>query len=103
MLLPPLPECAGRDLFLNGQLLPSDLLLDRGGLRNDAPVVDRTGRTRRDTVEAEIALLRIDHIVVVVMRDRIDRAGLFAGVAADADLGIDQVLSHDAHGRLGSA
>jgi hypothetical protein len=31
--------------------------------------------------------------------DRIDRAGLLAGVAADADLGVDQVLAQD--GRWG--
>jgi hypothetical protein len=32
-------------------------------------------------------------------RDRVDRAGLFAGVAADADFGVDQVLADD--GRWG--
>ena len=83
---------AGCNLVLDRELLPAELLLDRIGIRNHTPVVDRSGRTRRDAVETEIALGRVDDIIVVVMRDRIDRAGLLAGVAANADLGIDEML-----------
>ena len=35
----------------------------------------------------------VDDVVAGVVRDRADRAGLLAGVAADADLGVDQVLA----------
>ena len=37
----------------------------------------------------------IDNIVVRVMANRLDRADRLAGVAADADLGVDQVLLDD--------
>jgi len=40
----------------------------------------------------DVALLRIDHVIVGVMRHRADGAGLLTGVAADADLGIDEML-----------
>jgi len=52
---------------------------------------------RAEAGAAGVADLRVDDVVALVVRDRIDRAGLFAGVAADADLGVDQVLldQHD--------
>ena len=81
-----------RHLLLHRQLVPGELLGERVGPRHDAPVVDRAGRARRDAVHAVIADRGIDDVVVVVMRDRVDRAGLLAGVAADADLRVDQVL-----------
>ena len=81
-----------RHLLLRRQLAPGELLGERVGPRHDAPVVDRAGRARRDAVHAVIADRGIDDVVVVVMRDGVDRARLLAGVAPDADLGIDQVL-----------
>ena len=81
-----------RHLLLHRQLAPGELLGERVGPRHDAPVVDRAGRARRDAVHAVIADRGIDDVVVVVMRDGVDRAGLLAGVAPDADLRIDQVL-----------
>src|SRR5262249_4321879 len=69
-----------------------ELQLKRIGLGHHAPIVDRAGRARRDAIHAVIADRGIDHIIVAVMRHRIDRTCLFAGVAANAYLGIDQVL-----------
>ena len=46
---------------------------------------------------------RVHHVVARIMRDRVDRAGLFASVATNADLGIDQVLAKDdGYGGFGS-
>ena len=77
-----------------GQLLPAELLLDAvgTGAGNAPPVVDRPGRAGRDAGHAKVALVGIDHVIVVIVRDRVDRAGRLAGAAANADLGIDQVL-----------
>ena len=83
-----------RHRVLLRQDVPRELLFDRirVGLQHGAPVVDRAGRTRRHARHAAVADIRLDHIVVVVVRDRIDRASLFAGIAANADFRIDQML-----------
>jgi hypothetical protein len=77
-----------------GKRLPSELLFDRirACLGHGAPVVDAAGRTRRNASHAQIALGGVHHVVVVVVRDRVDGARRFARVAPDADLRIDQVL-----------
>ena len=77
--------------------VPIELRLDAVGVRSwhDAPIVDAAGRTGRDAGHAEVALLGVDHVVARVVGDRADRAGRLAGVAADADFRIDQVLSDD--------
>ncbi len=80
------------DILLRRQLAPAELLVERIGARDHAPVVDRAGRAGRDAVHAEIALGGVDHVVAVVVRDRADRARRLAGIAADADLGIDEML-----------
>ena len=86
------------------QFVPAELLIERIRCCNDAPIVDRAGRTRRDAVHAEIALLEINNDVVVIMRDRVDRTLLFAGITTDADFRVDQVLFMDgfAHGSVHS-
>ena len=86
------------EIFLLRQFAPGILVIDRVRGLDHAPVVDRSGRARRDAIHAEIALLRIDHIVVGVMRDGADRTRRLARIAADADLGIDEV--HLAERRL---
>ena len=80
-----------------GQGIPFELRLDAvsSNARHRAPVVDAAGRAGRHTGHAEVANIRVDHIVARIMRDRADRAGRLAGVAADADLGVDQVLPDD--------
>ena len=96
-------RCARARRFVRGghghrvlfrQDVPRELLFDRIriGLQHRAPVVDRAGRTRRHACHAAVADLRLDDVVVVVVRDRIDRASLFARVAANADFRIDQML-----------
>ncbi|MCY1182565.1 hypothetical protein D9M73_231320 [compost metagenome] len=79
------------------QRVPGQLLFDAVGaqFRHIAPVVDRARRARGNAGHAQVALVGIDHVVARVVRDRPHRAGRFAGVAADADLGIDQVLLDD--------
>ncbi len=42
-----------------------------------------------------LQMFEVDHVVARVMRDRADRAGQLAGVATDADFGVDQVLPDD--------
>jgi len=81
----------------NTLLTPADyvyMLFDRirVGLQHGAPVVDRACRTRRHASHAAVADIRLHDVVVVVVRDRVDRTGLFAGVAANADFRIDQML-----------
>ena len=83
---------AAVDLRLRRQVAPGKLLFQRIGFCDNAPVVDGAGRARRDAVHAVIADFGVDHIVVVVMRYRIDRASLLAGVAPDADFRVDQML-----------
>ena len=76
------------------QAVPAELLVERIGAhpRHLPPVVDRAGGARRHTGHAQIALVGIDHIVARVMGDRTDGASGLAGVATDADLGVDQML-----------
>ncbi|KAH1267930.1 hypothetical protein KXX48_000422, partial [Aspergillus fumigatus] len=57
--------------------------------------VDRARRARRDAGHAAVAGVRAHDVVVVVVRDRVHGADGLAGVAADADLGVDQVLLDD--------
>jgi len=89
-----------REVARRRQRVPPELLGDRVhlGPRDLAPAVDRAGGTRRDAQVAVVALARIDDVVARVVRDRVDRAGLLAGVAADADLRVDQVLADDLGG-----
>ena len=84
---------------LDRQLVPSQLLGGAVSLypRHDPPVVDRPCGAGRDAGHAEVAFVRIHHVVAVVMRDGTHRAGGLAGVATDADFGVDQVLPD--HGR----
>ena len=93
---------AAFDLRLRRQVAPGKLFLERIRRCDHAPVVDGAGRAWRDAVHAVIADFDVHHVVVVVMRHRIDRAGLLAGVAPDADLGVDQVLFFErcVHGRF---
>ena len=89
----------GLSAELSRQLVPSKLLGGAVGLypRHDPPIVDRPRGAGRDAGHAKVAFVGIDHVVAVVMRDGTHRAGGFAGVAADADFRVDQVLPD--HGR----
>ncbi len=82
------------------QFVPEQLLFNGVGLgaRHHAPVVDRARGARRDAVHAQIADVGLDHVVARIVRDGADRADRLAGVAADADLGVDQVLLDDGFG-----
>ena len=80
------------EFFLFGEFVPGELIFQRVGACDDAPVVDRARRAWRDAVHAEVTLLEIHDDIVVVMRDRVDRALLLAGVAANADFRVDQML-----------
>src|SRR5262249_29592498 len=83
--------------LLRRQRVPPELLVERVHAlpRDVAPAVDGAGRTGRDARVAAVAHGRIDDVVARVVRDRVDRSRLLARVAADADLGIDQVLADD--------
>ena len=76
------------------QIIPGQLHLwrVRRTARHHAPVVDRACGARRDAVHAQIALGGVDHVVARIMRDGLHRANRFAGVAAYADLGVDEML-----------
>src|SRR5512135_1494965 len=78
--------------------IPRQLLLQGIRLRHAPPAVDRAGRAGRDAVAAVVALVRQHDVVAIVVRDRVDRAGLLAGIAANADLRIDQVLADELGG-----
>jgi hypothetical protein len=68
-----------------------------------APVVNRARWARWHAGHAQIANLSIHHIVSRVMRDRAHRAGGLAGIATNANLGVDQMLLYEfcggVHGR----
>ncbi|MCY1375434.1 hypothetical protein D9M69_628490 [compost metagenome] len=84
------------------QAVPAQLLGQRVGLdaRHGAVVVDGAGGARRDAVVAPVAFVGIDHVVARVVGDGLHRADGFAGVAADADFRVDQVLfDHSRWGR----
>jgi hypothetical protein len=87
----------GVDLALRRQAVPRELLFQRVGvlLLDLPPVVDGAGGAGRNALVAARALADVDDVVPGVMRDGVDRAGLFAGVAANADLRIDEVLADD--------
>jgi len=86
----------------SGQFVPFELFFDAvgAGLGHHAPVVDRAGGAWRDAVHATIADVGLDHVVERVVGDGAHRTDRFAGVAADADLGIDDVLLDQ--GRFGA-
>jgi hypothetical protein len=84
---------AGLKLGLVWELLPAKLIVQIERDLHDTPVVDRSGGTRRNAIQAEIAFLGIHHVVVVIVGDGADRAGFLAGVAPDADFRIDHMLS----------
>ena len=79
-----------------GEGIPRQLLLDRVCLvrRNSAPVVDGSRGTGGDARHAGVTNVRLDHVVAIIVGNRPDRASRLAGIAADADLGIDEVLLH---------
>ena len=80
------------EVLLLWQFLPRVLFFEGVGRRHDTPFIDRACRTDRDALHAEITDFRIDDDVVVVVFDRVDRAGILAGVAANTDLWVDQML-----------
>jgi hypothetical protein len=57
-----------------------------------APVIDRTRRARRDASITGVTDIWIDDVIAAIVRDRIDWAGFFTGVATNADDRVDQVL-----------
>ena len=57
-------------------------------------MIYRTSGTRRHTRITTVADRWINHIVAIIMRDRINRTGLFTGIAPYANLGINQVLTY---------
>ncbi len=83
-----------------GEHVPSELCVQRVGLvaRHVTPVVDGAGGTGRHAGHAEIAFIRVNHIVVGVMGDGTDGAGGLAGVAADADFRVNQMLPQNGGG-----
>ena len=57
-------------------------------------MIYRTCRARRHTRIATVADRWVNHIVSIIMRDRINRTGLLTGIASYANLGINQVLTY---------
>ena len=76
------------------QFIPSELLRQTKRLvsRNGLPMVNRACGARRHAGHATVADIGIHHIIAVIMGDRAHGAGGLAGVAADADHGVNQVL-----------
>jgi hypothetical protein len=64
-----------------------------GTASHAAPAVDGAGGARREAVTAGVARARSDDVVACVVGDRLGLAHRLAGVAADADLRVDEVLS----------
>jgi hypothetical protein len=61
-------------------------------LGHAAPVVNGACGARWNTGHAQIAFVGINHVIARIMRDGAYGASGLAGVATDADLGINQVL-----------
>ena len=76
------------------QVIPCQLFFNGIGLGlgHAAPVVDRACGARWYTGHAQIALFSIDHVIARIVRDGANGARGLAGVATNADLGINQVL-----------
>ncbi len=82
------------DILLLRQFVPFVLVVQRVGLRHDAPFVDGACRAYRDAVHALIADVGVHDDIIVIVLNRVDRAGHLAGIAADADFRVDEVLFH---------
>jgi hypothetical protein len=74
------------------ELHPSELVLKRERRLHHHEVVDGARRAGAHTIHAEITLVDVDDVVVGVVRHGANRACRLAGVAADADFGVNQVL-----------
>ena len=83
-----------------GQFLPAELIFHRPGSIHQQPVVDGAGGTGRDAGAAAGAGGERHHVLVGVVGDGADRTGFLAGVAADADHRVDQMLAAEFHGGL---
>ena len=79
------------------QFIPTQLLFQTVSrcFWHRAPVVNRPRRARRHAGHAQITYVSIHHIVARVMRNRTHRAGCLAGIATNANLGVDQMLLYE--------
>ena len=80
------------DVCLLGQFFHLELLFQRVRCIDHPPFVDRSCRANRYAIHAKIADVKIHHDVIIIMFDRADRAGHLAGIAADTDFRINEVL-----------
>ncbi len=62
------------------------------------PRIDGAGGARREAVAAVVADVEAHRVVAPIVGDRVARARGLAGVAADADLGVDEVLTREGQG-----
>ncbi len=83
----------GGEVGLRGELVPRELRREVPGRAHVAPGVDGARRAGGQAVAAGVAEVGLHHVVATVVGDRVARARLLAGVAADADLGVDEVLT----------
>jgi len=60
------------------------------------PVIDRTGWAGWQASHAMIAFVSVNHIVAIVVCDRADRTSRLAGIAADANNRVNQMLLDEA-------
>ena len=83
---------AVRERRLRRQFRPTVLLGERVRRRDDAPARRSNRSGTPGCRPCKNCSFRLHHDIGSVVFDRADRASRLAGVAADADLGIDQVL-----------
>src|SRR5690606_1530809 len=88
----------GGKFLLGRQLSPAELILKRIGLGcyNTQPIFDGTCRTGRYASHAAVAYVDVHDIVIGIVGDGIDAAGLFARMATNADLWSGRVLFDNA-------
>ena len=88
-------ELGGRQF--GWQYIPAQLLLQGIGLGLDHPpvVVNAAGGAGRNAVVTPVANIDVNDVIARIVGNGLHRADGFAGVAADADFGIDDVLLDD--------
>ena len=80
------------NVFLVWQFFPTKLFFDGVGRIHHPPFINRTRWADRNTVHAHVADVCVDHHVVIVVYDCLNRAAHFTGVTPDTNLWVNKVL-----------
>src|SRR5579872_5094843 len=91
------------EFLLRRQFRPTELIFKRIRRSYDTPIIDRSCRAWRDAIHTIVTFGGVNHDIVLVMGDRVDRTSLLARMAADADFRVDEMLFDERVHRSASA